>query len=117
VTETKTTKSRRVVPFSPAAEGLLRDVRASQRVERLRAGQYGNQTSYMLTTELGEPCDSELLIFVPRAAHGRRLAIVSLLGPEVSTVAWSIWPHLELRTRGSTAWLSSTSGAAGVSGR
>ena len=43
VTETKTPKSRRVVPLSPTAERLLRDVRANQRAERLRAGQYGSQ--------------------------------------------------------------------------
>ena len=37
VTETKTPKSRRVVPLSPTAERLLREVRANQRVERMAA--------------------------------------------------------------------------------
>jgi hypothetical protein len=33
--------SRRVIPLPPAAERLLRDVRANQSVERLRAGVHG----------------------------------------------------------------------------
>jgi hypothetical protein len=37
VTETKTPRSRRVVP-SPAAKRLVRNVRANQRVEQLTAG-------------------------------------------------------------------------------
>jgi hypothetical protein len=35
--QTKTPRSRRVVPLSPTAERLLRDVRANQRVERLNS--------------------------------------------------------------------------------
>ena len=38
VTGTKTSKSRRVVPLSPTAENVLRDVRTRQRAERLMAG-------------------------------------------------------------------------------
>jgi integrase len=38
VSETKTPRSRRVVPLSPTSERLLRDVRANQRAERLRGG-------------------------------------------------------------------------------
>jgi hypothetical protein len=38
VTETKTPRSRHVVPLSPTAERLLRDVRTNQRAERLRTG-------------------------------------------------------------------------------
>ena len=38
VTETKTAKSRRVVPLSPTAEKVLREVRIRQRAERLMAG-------------------------------------------------------------------------------
>jgi integrase len=56
-TETKTPRSRRVVPLSPAAERLLRDVRANQRVERLKAGSMWQPTPYVFTTELGEACD------------------------------------------------------------
>ena len=50
VTETKTPRSRRVIPLSPAAERLLRDVRASQRVERLRAGSMWQLTPYVFTS-------------------------------------------------------------------
>jgi hypothetical protein len=57
VTETKTPRSRRVVPLSPAADRLLRNVRANQRAERLRAGSMWQPTPYVFTTELGEPCD------------------------------------------------------------
>jgi integrase len=57
VTETKTAKSRRVVPLSPTAERVLRDVRSRQRAERLRAGSMWQPTPYVFTTELGEPCD------------------------------------------------------------
>jgi hypothetical protein len=46
-----------VIPLSPAAERLLRDVRANQRVERLSAGSMWQPTPYVFTTELGEPCD------------------------------------------------------------
>ncbi|HKX14865.1 MAG TPA: tyrosine-type recombinase/integrase [Propionibacteriaceae bacterium] len=55
VTETKTPRSRRVIPLSPAAERLLRDMRANQRVERLRASSMWQPTPYVFTTELGEP--------------------------------------------------------------
>jgi integrase len=55
VTETKTAKSRRVVPLSPAAEKVLRDVRTRQRAERLMAGSMWQPTPYVFTTELG--CD------------------------------------------------------------
>ena len=57
VTETKTPRSRRVVPLSPTVERLLRDIRANQRAERLRAGSMWQPTPYVFTTELGEPCD------------------------------------------------------------
>jgi integrase len=50
VTETKTAKSRRVVPLSPTAEKVLRDVR--QRAERLMAGSMWQPTPYVFTTEL-----------------------------------------------------------------
>jgi integrase len=52
VTETKTPRSRRVVPLSPTAE-RLRNVRANQRAERLRAGSMWQPTPYVFTTELG----------------------------------------------------------------
>jgi integrase len=57
VTDTKTEKSRRAVPLSPAAVGILREVRQRQREERLRAGSKWVRTPYVFTTEFGEPCD------------------------------------------------------------
>ena len=57
MTETKTPKSRRVVPLSPTAEKVLRDLRTRQRAERLMAGTMWQPTPYVFTTELGEPCD------------------------------------------------------------
>lgn len=51
VTETKTPKSRRVVPLSPTAERLLRNIRANQRAERPRAGLMWQPTPYVFTTE------------------------------------------------------------------
>ena len=81
VTETKTPRSRRVIPLSPAAERLLRDVRANQRAERLRAGSMWQPTPYVFTTELGEPCDPRNALRALKAAskraglpssHGRR---------------------------------------------
>jgi integrase len=57
VTKTKTAKSRRVVPLSPTAENLLRDVRTRQRAERLLAGSMWQPTPYVFTTEFGQPSD------------------------------------------------------------
>jgi hypothetical protein len=53
VTETKTAKSRRVVPLSPTAEKVLRDLRTRQMAERLRPGSMWQLTPYAFTTELG----------------------------------------------------------------
>jgi integrase len=79
VTETKTPRSRRVVPLSPAAERLLRDVRASQRVERLRAGSMWQATPYVFTTELGEPCDPRNALRALKAA-AKRAGLPSSVG-------------------------------------
>jgi site-specific recombinase XerD len=57
VTEPKTAKSRRSVPLSATAERLLREVRTAQAAERLKAGSAWQQTGYVFTTQLGEPCD------------------------------------------------------------
>jgi integrase len=46
VTETKTAKSRRVIPLSPTAEKVLRDMRTRQMAERLRAGPLWQPTPY-----------------------------------------------------------------------
>jgi integrase len=74
VTETKTPRSRRVVPLSPTAERLLRDVRANQRVERLRAGSVWQPTPYVFTTELGEPCDPRRATRLEGRSQARRAA-------------------------------------------
>jgi integrase len=47
VTETKTAKSRRVVPLCPTADRVLRDMRTRQMAERLRAGSMWQPTPYV----------------------------------------------------------------------
>jgi integrase len=71
VTETKTAKSRRVIPLSPAAEKVLRDMRTRQMAERLRAGPIWQPTPYAFTTELGEPCDPRNALRALKAAAKR----------------------------------------------
>ena len=79
VTETKTPRSRRVIPLSLAAERLLHDVRANQRVERLRAGSIWQPTPYVFTTELGEPCDPRNALRALKAA-AKRAGLPSSVG-------------------------------------
>ena len=57
VTEPKTEKSKRVIHLSPASERVLKAVRLRQKEDRLQAGSAWVQTSYVFTTEAGEPCD------------------------------------------------------------
>lgn len=57
VTDTKTEKSRRTVPLSPPTARVLRDIRAVQREDRVRAGSAWAGSPYVFTTELGHPCD------------------------------------------------------------
>jgi integrase len=57
VTEPKTAKSKRFVPISAPAAGVLRDLHAAQTEERSRAGSAWRQTGFVFTTEFGEPCD------------------------------------------------------------
>ena len=71
VTETKTAKSRRVVPLSPTAENVLRDVRTRQRAERRWLARW-QPTPY--GTERGEPCDPRnALRALKAAATGAKL--------------------------------------------
>jgi integrase len=79
VTETKTAKSRRVVPLSPTAEKVLRDVRTRQRVERLMAGSMWQPTPYVFTTELGEPCDPRNALRALKVAS-KRAGLPSSIG-------------------------------------
>lgn len=57
VTDTKTERSRRTVPLSASAIGVLEQLRERQATERARAGSAWHPTPYVFTTELGEPCD------------------------------------------------------------
>ncbi|MBA2716632.1 MAG: site-specific integrase [Propionibacteriales bacterium] len=57
VTEPKTEKSKRVIHLSPASERVVKAVRLRQKEDRLKAGSAWVQTSYVFTTETGEPCD------------------------------------------------------------
>jgi integrase len=79
VTETKTAKSRRVIPLSPTAEKVLRDMRTRQMTERLRAGPLWQPTLYAFTTELGEPCDPRNALRALKAA-AKRANLPSTLG-------------------------------------
>ena len=79
VTETKTAKSRRVVPLSRTTEKVLRDVRTRQRAERLMAGSVWQPTPYVLTTELGEPCDPRNALRALKAA-AKRAKLPSTVG-------------------------------------
>jgi hypothetical protein len=55
--EPKTDRSRRTVPISPAVVAMLRKHRATQKAERLRAGNQWQETGLVFTTELGRPVD------------------------------------------------------------
>jgi site-specific recombinase XerD len=74
-----TPKSGRVVPLSPTAERLLRDVRANQTAERLRAGSMWQPTPYLFTTELGEPCDPRSALRALKTA-AKRAGLPSSVG-------------------------------------
>jgi integrase len=71
VTDPKTVKSRRSVPLSATAERGLREIRTAQAAERLKAGSAWQQTGYVFTTELGEPCDPRNALRALKAAAKR----------------------------------------------
>jgi integrase len=79
VTETKTAKSRRVVPLSPTAENVLRDLRTRQRAERLMAGSMWQPTPYVFTTEFGQPSDPRNALRALKAA-AKRAKLPSTVG-------------------------------------
>ena len=58
-------------PLSPTAERLLRDVRANQRAERLRAGSMWQPNAVRVHHRAGEPCDPRNAL---RAAERRSQA-------------------------------------------
>ena len=57
ISEPKTERSRRDVPLSPATVALLRSVKASQAVERLKAASIWVETGLVFTTESGTEVD------------------------------------------------------------
>jgi site-specific recombinase XerD len=57
VTDTKTNKSKRTVPLSSVAVGILREVRQRQLHEQLAAVSKWVKTPFLFTTAFGEPCD------------------------------------------------------------
>jgi integrase len=50
---------------------ILRDLRAAQAQDRLRAGSARHQTGFVVTTELGEPCDPRNALRALRSAAVR----------------------------------------------
>ena len=61
-TEPKTENSRRSIPLSPSAVGLLRQRRLAQTQERLRAGERWEGSDYVFTTESGAPMDGRNML-------------------------------------------------------
>ncbi len=57
ITGPETAKSERFVPIAVPTERLLRGIRASQAEERRRAGADWQESGFVFTTEMGEPCD------------------------------------------------------------
>jgi integrase len=57
VTDPKSARSRRTIPLSASTSAILRALRRRQAAEQLRAGNQWHSTGYVVTTELGEPCD------------------------------------------------------------
>ena len=68
ITEPKTARSRRTVPLSPAVVAMLRKHRATQKADRLRAGNQWRDTGLVFTTELGGAVDPRNLLRVIEAA-------------------------------------------------
>jgi integrase len=70
VTETKTAKSRRVVPLSPTAENVLHDVRTRQKAERRWLARCSSRP-VRLHNRTGEPCDPRNALRALKAAATR----------------------------------------------
>ena len=68
ITEPKTARSRRTLPLSPAVVAMLRKHRATQKADRLRAGNQWRDPGLLFTTELGGPVDPRNLLRVIEAA-------------------------------------------------
>lgn len=79
VTQPKTQKSRRNLPMTDALAALLREHKAEQNVERLRAGNQWQSLNLVYCTELGAPADPRnILRAIQRSA--RRLGIQEPVG-------------------------------------
>jgi integrase len=68
ITEPKTARSRRPVPLSPAVVAMLRKHRATQKADRLRAGDQWRDSGLVFTTEFGTAVDPRNLLRVIEAA-------------------------------------------------
>ena len=64
ISEPKTARSRRALPLSPAVVALLRQHRAAQKAEKLRAANQWQESGLVFTTELGGPVDPRNLLRV-----------------------------------------------------
>ena len=57
ITETKSTRSRRTVPLSPAVVSMLKKHRTAQKEDRLRAADQWTDAGLVFTTEFGTPVE------------------------------------------------------------
>ena len=112
MTESKTPKSRRVVPLSPTAEKVLCDVRTRQRAERLMAGSMWQPTPYhdragralrssQRATGAEDGSQARRAAFYDRAAHIAALCCLGDVGPGVPLkVVSEIFGHASLAMTG-----------------
>lgn len=78
----KTRCSRRTIALSGAAVALLRTRKATQAVERLRAGNLWNASNLVFTTEFGKPVEPQNLLRLTRDAS----SLAGLQGVKVHTL-------------------------------
>jgi len=77
--EPKTERSRRDVPLSPATVALLRSVKVTQAVERLKAASIWVETGHVFTTQIGTAVDPRnALRAISTAAKASGMADVGL---------------------------------------
>jgi integrase len=77
--EPKTERSRRDVPLSPATVALLRSVKVSQAVERLKSASIWVETGHVFTTQIGTAVDPRnALRAISTAAKASGMADVGL---------------------------------------
>jgi hypothetical protein len=72
ISEPKTDRFRRPVPFNAGVVAMMRKHCANQKAERLRAGNLWRDSGLVFTNEFGGPVDPRnLLRVIEVAAHGR----------------------------------------------